>query len=56
MPPLVKVVLVVLGIVAVAVGIIYLVEPIHSLPSRSSLATPPTGRSTITTADTSQSP
>ena len=30
---LVRVVLVVLGIVAVVVGIIYLVEPIHSLPS-----------------------
>jgi hypothetical protein len=30
---LVRVVLVVLGIVAVIVGIIYLVEPIHSLPS-----------------------
>jgi NADH:ubiquinone oxidoreductase subunit 5 (subunit L)/multisubunit Na+/H+ antiporter MnhA subunit len=33
MPPLVRVVLVVLGILAVIVGIIYLVEPIHSLPS-----------------------
>lgn len=30
---LVRVVLVVLGILAVIVGIIYLVEPIHSLPS-----------------------
>jgi len=30
---LIRVVLVVLGIVAVIVGIIYLVEPIHSLPS-----------------------
>jgi hypothetical protein len=30
---LVRVVLVVLGILAVVVGIIYLVEPIHSLPS-----------------------
>ena len=30
---LVRIVLVVLGIVAVIVGIIYLVEPIHSLPS-----------------------
>jgi NADH:ubiquinone oxidoreductase subunit 5 (subunit L)/multisubunit Na+/H+ antiporter MnhA subunit len=30
---LVRLVLVVLGILAVAVGIIYLVEPIHSLPS-----------------------
>ena len=30
---LVRVVLVVLGILAVAAGIIYLVEPIHSLPS-----------------------
>jgi len=29
----VRVVLVVLGILAVVVGIIYLVEPIHSLPS-----------------------
>ena len=33
MPPLVRVVLVVLGILAVVVGVIYLVEPIHSLPS-----------------------
>jgi NADH:ubiquinone oxidoreductase subunit 5 (subunit L)/multisubunit Na+/H+ antiporter MnhA subunit len=33
MPPVVRVVLVVLGILAVVVGIIYLVEPIHSLPS-----------------------
>jgi hypothetical protein len=30
---LIKVLLVVLGIAAVAVGIIYLIEPIHSLPS-----------------------
>jgi NADH:ubiquinone oxidoreductase subunit 5 (subunit L)/multisubunit Na+/H+ antiporter MnhA subunit len=30
---LVKVVLVVLGILAVVVGIIYLIEPVHSLPS-----------------------
>jgi hypothetical protein len=30
---LVRVVLVLLGILAVVVGIIYLVEPIHSLPS-----------------------
>jgi NADH:ubiquinone oxidoreductase subunit 5 (subunit L)/multisubunit Na+/H+ antiporter MnhA subunit len=30
---LVRVVLVVLGILAVVAGIIYLVEPIHSLPS-----------------------
>jgi len=30
---LVRLVLVVLGILAVAAGIIYLVEPIHSLPS-----------------------
>jgi O-antigen ligase len=29
----VRVVLVVLGILAVVVGVIYLVEPIHSLPS-----------------------
>ena len=29
----VRIVLVVLGILAVVVGIIYLVEPIHSLPS-----------------------
>jgi NADH:ubiquinone oxidoreductase subunit 5 (subunit L)/multisubunit Na+/H+ antiporter MnhA subunit len=29
----VRVVLVVLGVLAVVVGIIYLVEPIHSLPS-----------------------
>jgi NADH:ubiquinone oxidoreductase subunit 5 (subunit L)/multisubunit Na+/H+ antiporter MnhA subunit len=33
MPPLVRVMLVVLGILAVIVGVIYLVEPIHSLPS-----------------------
>lgn len=33
MSGLVRVVLVVLGILAVVVGIIYLVEPIHSLPS-----------------------
>jgi NADH:ubiquinone oxidoreductase subunit 5 (subunit L)/multisubunit Na+/H+ antiporter MnhA subunit len=33
MSRLVAVVLVVLGILAVVVGIIYLVEPIHSLPS-----------------------
>jgi NADH:ubiquinone oxidoreductase subunit 5 (subunit L)/multisubunit Na+/H+ antiporter MnhA subunit len=33
MSRLVRIVLVVLGILAVVVGIIYLVEPIHSLPS-----------------------
>ena len=33
MPLLVRVVLVVLGILAVIAGIIYLVEPVHSLPS-----------------------
>jgi hypothetical protein len=33
MPPLLKVVFVVIGILAVVVGIIYLVEPVHSLPS-----------------------
>ena len=33
MSGLVRVVLVVLGILAVVVGVIYLVEPIHSLPS-----------------------
>ena len=33
MPCLVKVVLVVLGIIAVIVGIVYLVDPIHSLPA-----------------------
>lgn len=33
MSGLVRLVLVVLGILAVAAGIIYLVEPIHSLPS-----------------------
>ena len=33
MPPLLKVVFVVIGILAVVVGIIYLVEPLHSLPS-----------------------
>ena len=33
MSRLVTVVLVVLGVLAVVVGIIYLVEPVHSLPS-----------------------
>jgi NADH:ubiquinone oxidoreductase subunit 5 (subunit L)/multisubunit Na+/H+ antiporter MnhA subunit len=33
MPPLVRVVLVVLGVLAVVVGIIYVAEPIHALPS-----------------------
>jgi hypothetical protein len=33
MSGLVRVVLVVLGILAVVAGVIYLVEPIHSLPS-----------------------
>ena len=33
MPQWVRIVLGVLGILAVVVGIIYLVEPIHSLPS-----------------------
>ena len=33
MPPLLRVVLVVLGVLAVVVGIIYLVEPVSSLPS-----------------------
>lgn len=33
MSSLIRIVLVVLGILAVVVGIIYLVEPIHSLPS-----------------------
>ena len=33
MPTLVRILLLVLGILAVVVGIIYLVEPIHSLPS-----------------------
>jgi len=33
MPPLLRIVLLVLGILAVVVGIVYLVEPIHSLPS-----------------------
>jgi uncharacterized membrane protein HdeD (DUF308 family) len=33
MSSLVRILLVVLGILAVVVGIIYLVEPIHSLPS-----------------------
>jgi hypothetical protein len=33
MAGLVRVVLVVLGILALVVGVIYLVEPIHSLPS-----------------------
>jgi uncharacterized membrane protein HdeD (DUF308 family) len=33
MPPWVRVLLVVLGILAVIAGIIYLVEPVHSLPS-----------------------
>lgn len=33
MPRLVTILLVVLGILAIVAGIIYLVEPIHSLPS-----------------------
>jgi NADH:ubiquinone oxidoreductase subunit 5 (subunit L)/multisubunit Na+/H+ antiporter MnhA subunit len=33
MSRLLRVVLVILGILAVAVGVIYLVEPIHALPS-----------------------
>ena len=33
MPPLLRIVLLVLGILAVVVGIVYLVEPIHSLPA-----------------------
>jgi hypothetical protein len=33
MPGLVRVALVVVGILAVVVGVIYLVEPVHSLPS-----------------------
>jgi NADH:ubiquinone oxidoreductase subunit 5 (subunit L)/multisubunit Na+/H+ antiporter MnhA subunit len=33
MSGLVRVVLVVLGIIAVVVGVIYLIEPVHSLPS-----------------------
>jgi NADH:ubiquinone oxidoreductase subunit 5 (subunit L)/multisubunit Na+/H+ antiporter MnhA subunit len=33
MSRLVSIVLVVLGILAVVVGVVYLVEPIHSLPS-----------------------
>jgi hypothetical protein len=33
MRPLFRILLVVLGILAVVVGIIYLVEPVHSLPS-----------------------
>jgi NADH:ubiquinone oxidoreductase subunit 5 (subunit L)/multisubunit Na+/H+ antiporter MnhA subunit len=33
MSRLISIVLVVLGILAVVVGIIYLVEPVHSLPS-----------------------
>jgi NADH:ubiquinone oxidoreductase subunit 5 (subunit L)/multisubunit Na+/H+ antiporter MnhA subunit len=33
MPPFIRVILVVLGILAVAVGVIYLVEPVSSLPS-----------------------
>jgi MYXO-CTERM domain-containing protein len=54
MSRLVVAVLAVLGILAVVVGIIYLVEPIHSLPSffPGSAAT---GRVTITSADTSPS-
>jgi len=54
MSRLVRVVLVVLGILAVVVGIIYLAEPIHSLPSFFPGHTP-TGRATITSADTSRS-
>jgi hypothetical protein len=33
MSPFIRVLLAVLGILAVAVGVIYLVEPVHSLPS-----------------------
>jgi NADH:ubiquinone oxidoreductase subunit 5 (subunit L)/multisubunit Na+/H+ antiporter MnhA subunit len=33
MPPWARVVLIVLGLLAVAAGIIYLIEPVHSLPS-----------------------
>ena len=33
MPPIVRVILIVLGILAIVVGVIYVVEPIHSLPS-----------------------
>ena len=33
MPSLIRVVLILLGILALVVGIIYLVEPVHSLPS-----------------------
>lgn len=33
MSGLVRVLLVVIGIIAVVVGVIYLIEPIHSLPS-----------------------
>ena len=33
MSPLVRVILVVIGILAIVVGVIYLKEPVHSLPS-----------------------
>jgi hypothetical protein len=33
MPPIIRVILIVLGILAIVVGVIYVVEPIHSLPS-----------------------
>ena len=33
MSPFIRVLLAVLGILAVAVGVIYLAEPVHSLPS-----------------------
>jgi hypothetical protein len=33
MSPVVRIILVVIGLLAVIVGIIYLVEPVHSLPS-----------------------
>jgi hypothetical protein len=33
MPPLLRVIVLVIGILAVVVGVIYLVEPVHSLPT-----------------------
>jgi NADH:ubiquinone oxidoreductase subunit 5 (subunit L)/multisubunit Na+/H+ antiporter MnhA subunit len=33
MPSIIRVILLVLGILAIVVGVIYLVEPIHSLPT-----------------------
>ena len=55
MPALVRVVLVVVGILAVVVGVIYLVEPVHSLPSFFP-GHAAAGTGTITSAGTLRSP